>query len=202
MAEVGNGLEIGRQSTGQPHQLDVALRLSLPPPTRRDAIQITVDVELEQHPRVVRRAPADRWISALETERLQVQLLDEGIDRPYRVVFADAVVQYSGSSIAWLRSSPSMNRFIRHPFIRRLPNSTTSRRFHTPSADLGRLDAFAVSKSCTAAARSKRVRLGSIFPAASKNNSRNFRTTQPVCVDGRSLPACSTRIEANLGPSK
>ena len=32
VAEVGNGLEVGRQSTGQPHQLDIALRLALQPP--------------------------------------------------------------------------------------------------------------------------------------------------------------------------
>jgi hypothetical protein len=64
MAEVGNGLKVGRQSTGEPHQLDVALRLALQPPAGRDAVQIPVDIELEQQRRVVRRPACRRRISA------------------------------------------------------------------------------------------------------------------------------------------
>src|SRR6187399_1820734 len=46
--EVGDGLEVRRQTTGQPHQLDVALGFALEPAARLDAVQVAVDVELEQ----------------------------------------------------------------------------------------------------------------------------------------------------------
>jgi len=93
MAEVGNGLEVGRQSTGQPHQLDIALRLALQPTAGRDAVQVAVDVELEQHRRVVRRPPGRRRIGAGKTQLLQIQLVDKGVDRAHRIIFGDVVVQ-------------------------------------------------------------------------------------------------------------
>src|SRR4051794_15914766 len=66
MTEIGNGLEVRREPTDQPHQLDVALRLPLQPPTRGNAIEITVDVELKQHRRVIRGASGGRRIGAFE----------------------------------------------------------------------------------------------------------------------------------------
>ena len=93
MAEVGNGLEVGRQSTGQPHHFDVALRLALQPTAGRDAVQVAVDVELEQHRRVVRRPPGRRRIGAGKTQLLQIQLVDKGVDRAHRIIFGDVVVQ-------------------------------------------------------------------------------------------------------------
>jgi hypothetical protein len=46
---------------------------------------------------------------------MQVKLFDEGVDHPNRVVFGDVVVEALGSKATWLRSSPSMNRFIPQP---------------------------------------------------------------------------------------
>ena len=46
--EVGDGLEVRCQATGQPHQLDVALRFALKPAARLDAVEVAVHVELEQ----------------------------------------------------------------------------------------------------------------------------------------------------------
>ena len=59
LPEVGDGLEVRRQAPGQPHQLDVALRLPLQPPARGDLVDVAVDVDLQQHRRVVGR-PARR----------------------------------------------------------------------------------------------------------------------------------------------
>ena len=93
MTEVGNGLEVGRKSTGQPHQLDVALRLALQPPAGRNAVQVAVDVELEQHRRVVRRPTGRGRLSAGEAQSPQIELFDEGVDRANRIVFGDVVVE-------------------------------------------------------------------------------------------------------------
>jgi hypothetical protein len=92
-AEVGDGLEVGRQPAGEPHQLDVALRFALQPAAGRNAVQIAVDVELQQHRRVIRGAARLGWFSASEAERLQIELFDEGIDRAHRVVLSDVVIQ-------------------------------------------------------------------------------------------------------------
>ena len=53
-AEVGDGLEVRRQASGQPHQLDVALALPLQAPTALHAVDVTVDVDAQQHGRVIR----------------------------------------------------------------------------------------------------------------------------------------------------
>ena len=45
-AKVGDRLEVRRQSSGQPNQLDVALGLALEPPARLNPVQIAVDVDL------------------------------------------------------------------------------------------------------------------------------------------------------------
>jgi hypothetical protein len=52
LAEVGDGLEVRCQTPGQPHQLDVTLSFALQTPARLHAIEIAVDVDLEQ----------DRWV--------------------------------------------------------------------------------------------------------------------------------------------
>ena len=40
LAEIGNGLEIRHEASGQPHQFDVALGLPLQAPARLDAVEI------------------------------------------------------------------------------------------------------------------------------------------------------------------
>jgi len=47
-AEIGNGLEVGRQVPSEPHDFNVALGLPLQPAARLHPIQIAVDVQLEQ----------------------------------------------------------------------------------------------------------------------------------------------------------
>jgi len=58
VTEVGDGLEVGRQAAGEPHQFDVALSLALQAAAGLDPVEIAVDVEL----RAERRSdtPGDR----------------------------------------------------------------------------------------------------------------------------------------------
>ncbi len=55
LAEIGNRLVIRNQPTGKPHHLNVAARLTLKPAARLNPIEITVNGELQQHRRMVRR---------------------------------------------------------------------------------------------------------------------------------------------------
>ncbi|MNE80722.1 hypothetical protein D3C80_1773210 [compost metagenome] len=67
-AEVGDGLVVWRQPPRQPHQLDVALRLSLQPPAGLHLVQVAVDVELQQHCRMVSRSARRRRRHAAEPQ--------------------------------------------------------------------------------------------------------------------------------------
>ena len=96
LAEVGDGLEVRHQAAGQPHQLDVALRLALQAPARLDAVEVAVDVDLQQHRRVVRRSARRRRLDALKAQLAKIQLIDEDIDDADRVVFGNVVVQTLG----------------------------------------------------------------------------------------------------------
>ena len=59
-AEVGDGLEVGREFARQPHQLDVATRFALQPPARLHLVEIAVDIQLEQRRRMIARTPCRR----------------------------------------------------------------------------------------------------------------------------------------------
>ena len=55
LAKVGDGLVIGSQASGEPHQLDIAASLALQSAARLHPVEIAVDVELEQDGGMVRR---------------------------------------------------------------------------------------------------------------------------------------------------
>ena len=94
LPEVGDGLEVRRQPPGQPHQLDVALGLPLQPPARRDLVDVAVDVDLQQQrpdDRPAARSPPAS--TPVEPQRPQVQLVDEHVDHPDRVLLRHVVIQ-------------------------------------------------------------------------------------------------------------
>jgi len=62
---------------------------------RRNPIQVAVDVDLEQHRRKVRRPPCCGCIRQ-QSQLLQIELFDEGVDRADRVVVSDIVVETLG----------------------------------------------------------------------------------------------------------
>jgi hypothetical protein len=99
-----------------------------------NAVQITVDVDLE-HDRGVICWPASRQrIGAFETHLTQVQLFDEGFNNPYRIIFPESST-FSGSNMTWFRSVPSMNCFMGLACCRALPHFTLCKRFYTGSAN-------------------------------------------------------------------
>src|SRR6478735_9612422 len=84
LAEVGDGLVIRREPSGQPHHLEIAASLALQPPARLHPVEIAVNVELEHRRRMVRRPAARCWINAIETRGRAVPTHPRTIDRPNR----------------------------------------------------------------------------------------------------------------------
>ena len=82
-AEVGDRLEVWHQSASQPHQLEVALALPFEPPARLDAIEIAVEIDLQQRRGMISRPTRRFRNDALKPQRTQVQLVDEDVDHPH-----------------------------------------------------------------------------------------------------------------------
>ncbi len=79
--------------TGEPHQLEVAAGLLLEAAARREAIEIAVDVDLEQGRRMIGRAACGVRENAVEPQSVQVELLDKSFDSAHRIVGRHIVVQ-------------------------------------------------------------------------------------------------------------
>jgi hypothetical protein len=77
----------------QPHHLGVALRLALQLPARRELVDVAVNVDLQQQSRMVARPAGHFGHDAREAQRLQVQLVDEHLDHPDRVLLGDVIFQ-------------------------------------------------------------------------------------------------------------
>ena len=86
-------LKSGASLSGQPHQLDVALGLPLQPAAGGDLVDVAVDIDLQQHARVIRRPSGRLRHDAREPKCPQVQLADEHVDHPDRVLLRDIVIQ-------------------------------------------------------------------------------------------------------------
>src|SRR6184192_645869 len=93
LAEVSNGLEVRHQTSSQPHELDVALRLALQTAARLNAIEITVDVNRQQRGGMVRRTARCRPIDTFKSECRKIELVNKDLNHTDRVVLGDVVIQ-------------------------------------------------------------------------------------------------------------
>src|SRR5664279_1605846 len=74
--EVGDGLEVRREASGQPHQFEIALGFALESAAGLDAAEIAIHIDLEKDRRVVGRPACRRRYRAFEAQSLQVELVD------------------------------------------------------------------------------------------------------------------------------
>lgn len=68
LAEVGDSFVIGGQASCEPHQLDIAPRLTFESATRRNGVEIAIYVQLQKDRRMIARAPGRLGIDAREAE--------------------------------------------------------------------------------------------------------------------------------------
>ena len=93
LAEIGNRLVIGNKAAGEPHHLDVAPGLTLEPAARLNPIEIAVDVELQQHRRMIRRPAGRLGIDPAEPKLGQIELVDKDVDDANGIILVDPVRQ-------------------------------------------------------------------------------------------------------------
>jgi hypothetical protein len=87
-AEVDNRLEVRHQPARQPHQLDNALGLPFEPPARLDAVEIAIEIDLQQGRGMIGRSPGHFRHHAGKAQGPQVEFVNEDIDDPDRIILA------------------------------------------------------------------------------------------------------------------
>jgi hypothetical protein len=108
LAEIRDGLEVRHQVAGQPHQLDIALALELKPSARLDAIEISINVDLQQRRRVISRPARGKRRDAVKAQLGEIKPIDKDIDRlrPRSAVLVKAL----GIDAGQARREPARNR--------------------------------------------------------------------------------------------
>src|SRR5882757_6072530 len=116
LAEIGNRLEVRHQATSQPHQLDVALALTLQAAARLHPIEVSVDINLQQRRRMIGRHSRRLRLDAAKAEFGTIKLVDKDIDRPDRIVLSQIFIQPLGKQRAL--TAVIANHKTRHPILR------------------------------------------------------------------------------------
>src|SRR5258707_1743742 len=96
----GYCLEVRHQAAGQPNQFDVALALPLQAPARLYPIKVSVNVNLQQRPRMIGRPPCRLRLDAAKAQLGQIKLIDKDIDCPNRIILRQIVFQPLGKQNA------------------------------------------------------------------------------------------------------
>ena len=116
LAEIRNRLVIRREAPRQRHHFQIALAFPLQPPARLHAIEIAVDVELEQRRGMVGRPAGLGRIDAREPQIAEVERIHEHIDRANRIALVDEVIEAFGQQRRLLPIHPLHEA--RHQFPR------------------------------------------------------------------------------------
>ena len=77
----------------QPKHLDVAVTFGFQSTGRAHPVQITVEVKFEQGGGIIRRTPRGRAMSFGETQRVQIELGDKGIEEADGIFGGDVIFQ-------------------------------------------------------------------------------------------------------------
>src|SRR5262245_44516520 len=77
----------------QPDHFQVAAGFAFQPSARRHAIEIAVDIELQQYRRVVRGPPRCLWNNAVKAELNEIEPINEHINGANRIALVDPIIE-------------------------------------------------------------------------------------------------------------
>jgi predicted phage gp36 major capsid-like protein len=66
--EVSYGLEVRRQTAREPHQFNIALAFMFQATARLNPVQVAVDIDLQQHARMIGRSTSSRRHRSIEIQ--------------------------------------------------------------------------------------------------------------------------------------
>ncbi len=93
LAEIGDRLVVGHKAPQQPQKLQIAPGFALEPPARLHAVEIAVDVELQENRGVKGGPPRCCRLDTVEPEAGEIERINEGIDCANRIVLVDPIVE-------------------------------------------------------------------------------------------------------------
>src|SRR4029077_15241928 len=105
LAEIRNGLEVRRQLPRQPDQLDVALAFALKAAARRNAIEIAINVYLEQGRRMIARPPLFQRLNPTKAKLAKIKTFNESVNRTNQIVLGHVVVKRIARYVAQLETA-------------------------------------------------------------------------------------------------
>jgi hypothetical protein len=96
LPEVGDRLVVGCKAPQQPQKLQIAPGLALEPAARLYAVEIAVDVELQENRGVEGRPAGSCRLNTVEPEVGEIERIDKGVYCANRVLLVDPIVQALG----------------------------------------------------------------------------------------------------------
>src|SRR5438034_3999609 len=93
LAEIRDGLEHRPHTVDQPEHFNIAPRLAFEPSARTHLVQISVEIKLQQIPRIVRRPPRRFRLNLRKPQPCKVKAIHKGIYDPNRAIQRDHLVQ-------------------------------------------------------------------------------------------------------------
>src|SRR4029077_848349 len=119
LAEIANRPKARLKPFEQPDQLDIAPGLTLESARGADPMQVAVNVQLEQVPRMIGRLPASATGAGLPKPSLRhIDRVPVGINRPHRIIAVDIVLDPSREETRLLPADAGLEAVaIRHQRI-------------------------------------------------------------------------------------
>ena len=100
LAEVGNRLVVGSQTTAQPHHFHVAARFAFQTAARLNLVEVTVNIKLQQNRWVITRPASCQGFNSAKAQATQIKLINKHIDHANGIVLANIIVQSFGEQSA------------------------------------------------------------------------------------------------------
>src|SRR5207237_10101365 len=91
--EPSDAAGVGTHPREQPHHPDVALTLYHQPAGVTDLLQISVQVKLDQAPRIIAGAPSFGRLSTLESQSRHVQPTNKGVNHAANMILRNQLIQ-------------------------------------------------------------------------------------------------------------
>src|SRR5262249_55050193 len=93
MPELRNRLVVGAELFQQPHQVDIPMGFLLQTTARTQAVEIAVNIQLQEIAGIVRRASGRGSCDTVKAQSCKIEFVDKGINEADGVLFCNIVIE-------------------------------------------------------------------------------------------------------------